>query len=220
MTTIIDRTCTEARTDEKRGRVVFETVRLNDLRSASAYVLLGDPGMGKSTTFRSEWQAQRDAAVLLDARDFLACDLGSHQEWRGKTLFIDGLDEVRVGSANARSALDEIRRRLDALGRPRFRLSCREADWLGDNDRNRLEVVSQDSTVKVLRLDPLSDAEIDQILGGHPSVSDPRRFIDTARERGVGGLLANPQTLNMLAEVAGGWGAVAGEPPRHIREGL
>ena len=31
------------------------------------------------------------------------------------------------------------------LGKPRFRLSCREADWLGENDRKHLESVSPDS---------------------------------------------------------------------------
>ena len=204
MTTIEDRTCAEVR---PRKETQFDgpvSAPLSSFRSESAYVLLGDPGLGKSTAFRSEHQAQGETSILLDARDFLVADLAQHQEWLGKTLFIDGLDEVRVGSADVRSALDEIRNRLDALGRPRFRISCREADWLGNNDRNRLEFVSQDSTVRILRLDPLSDAEIEQILSGHPSVSDPRSFIDTARQRGVSALLANPQTLNMLAEVAGG----------------
>ena len=204
MTTIEDRTCVEVRPRNEAQLDGAVSTPLSSFRSESAYVLLGDPGLGKSTAFHSEQRAQGETSIVLDARDFLVADLEQHQEWHGKTLFIDGLDEVRVGSANVRTALDEIRRRLDALGRPRFRISCREADWLGDNDQNRLEFVSQDSTVRILRLDPLSDAEIEQILAGHPSVSDPRSFIDTARQRGVSALLANPQTLNMLAEVVGG----------------
>ncbi|MDE2987125.1 MAG: hypothetical protein OXT70_03610 [Chloroflexota bacterium] len=129
--------------------------------------------------------------------------LEQHQEWRGKTLFIDGLDEVRAGSTDARSALDEIRRRLNALGRPRFRLSCREADWLGNNDRNRLQFASHNSSITILRLEPLTEEEIEQILHDHPSVKDPRHFIAAAQQRGVGALLANPQTLIMLADVVG-----------------
>ena len=204
MTTIEDRTCVEVRPGNEAQLDGPVPKPLSSFRSESAYVLLGDPGLGKSTAFRSEHKAQRETSILLDARDFLVADLAQHQEWLGKTLFIDGLDEVRVGSANVRSALDEIRHRLDALGQPQFRISCREADWLGDNDQSRLEFVSQDSTIRILRLDPLSDAEIEQILAGHPSVNDPRSFIDTAKQRGVSGLLANPQTLNMLADVAGG----------------
>ena len=204
MTTIRDRTCTEVRSDDESRAVGPISAPLSDFRSEPAYVLLGDPGLGKTTAFRTEHEAQRDTAILRDARDFLAADLSNHQEWRGKTLFIDGLDEVRVGSSDARSALDQIRRQLDALGRPRFRISCREADWLGDNDRDRLQRVSQTAQVTVLRLNLLSDSEIEQILLDHPRVSDPQAFVDAARQRGVGELLTNPQTLIMLADVAGG----------------
>ena len=32
----------------------------------------------------------------------------SHPEWRERTLFIDGLDEMRAGATDARIPLDEI----------------------------------------------------------------------------------------------------------------
>ncbi len=201
MTTIISRTCTELPSGDVARGAGPVSAPLSDFRSVSAYVLLGDPGLGKSTAFRTEHEAQRDTAVLLDARDVLAAETGSHQEWRGKTLYIDGLDEVRVGASDARSSLDRIRRRLDALGRPSFRISCREADWLGDNDRNRLGSTSQTSEITVLRLDPLSDDDIKQMLLNHSGVSDSGAFVDQARRRGLGDLLSNPQTLIMLADV-------------------
>lgn len=203
MTSIIDRTCIEVRPANEARLDAPTPAPLSNFRSEAAYVLLGDPGLGKSTAFLREHEAHGDEAVLLDAREFLVEHLEQHQEWRGKTLFIDGLDEVRAGSSDARSALDEIRRRLNTLGRPRFRLSCREADWLGNNDRNRLQFVSQTSTVTILRLEALTDREIEQILENHRSVKDPRRFIAAAQRRGVGALLANPQTLIMLADVVG-----------------
>ncbi|MYD88366.1 MAG: hypothetical protein F4Y14_20700, partial [Acidobacteria bacterium] len=201
---IVDRSYTEVRRADQSSDVGPETVRLSDLRSEAAYVLLGDPGLGKSTAFTSEQEAQADMSIMIDARDFLVANPGRRQGWRNKTLFIDGLDEVRAGSSDARSALDRIRGQLEALDCPKFRISCREADWLGDNDRYRLEFVSQSSKLRVLRLEPLTDGQIEQILEDHPSVSDPGTFIESARERGVGGLLANPQTLNMLADVVGG----------------
>ncbi len=131
-----------------------------------------------------------------------------HPEWRGKTLFIDGLDEIRAGTSDVRTPFHEIRGRLDALGKPRFRLSCREADWLGENDRKHLESVSPDSSVRVLRLDPLTDADIASILDARPDIRMPDAFIKAAEERRVEGLLPNPQTLEMLADVVGagdGW---------------
>ena len=155
-----------------------------------------------------ECEAVGDDACLVTARDFLTFDLKDHPEWRGKTLFIDGLDEIRAGTSDVRTAFDQIRGRLDALGKPCFRLSCREADWLGENDRKHLESVSPDSSVSVLRLDPLTDSDVASILDARPDIPDADAFIKAAEERRVEGLLPNPQTLEMLADVVGagdGW---------------
>ena len=104
---------------------------LKEFRGAPVYVLVGDPGAGKTTAFQDECAALGEQAFLVTARDFLTFDPQHHHEWRGKTLFIDGLDEIRAGASDVRTPFHEIRRKLDALGKPRFRLSCREADWLG-----------------------------------------------------------------------------------------
>ena len=179
---------------------------LEEYRGAPAYVLLGDPGAGKSEAFRREYEAVGEArACLIRARDFLTFDPARHPEWGGRTLFIDGLDEIRAGAADPRTPFDGIRARLDALARPRFRLSCRAADWIGANDSERLRSVCPDHRVEVLRLDPLNDTEAKRILLARGAVPDATAFLAAARERGVGGLLANPQNLLLLAvAVAGG----------------
>ena len=204
MTTIVERNCTEVVKNDRTQEDDTMSVRLSELRSAPAYVLLGEPGLGKSTALRQECELAGELAAFVDARDFLTLDLDRHPELHGKALFIDGLDEVRTGAVDARTALDEIRHRLDALGRPKFRLACREADWLGNNDLSRLRRVSPSSQIRVLHLDPLSDDDIELILRDHPRVGDPQGFIANAQFRGVGDLLSNPQTLNMLAEVVRG----------------
>ncbi len=198
---IVPRTCTEM--DQQK-----ESRPLESFRDTPAYVLLGDPGAGKTTAFESECEALEERAYLITARDFLTFDPQSHPEWRDKTLFIDGLDETRVGANDARTPFDQIRGRLDALGKPRFRLSCREADWLGANDRRHLESVSPDSKVTILRLNPLTDSDIADILNDRPDIGDDQAFIAAAEERRVYELLKNPQTLEMLADVVaqgGGW---------------
>ena len=207
MTHVVARTCTEVSRGPKWGGAEPDSEPLSAFRSTPAYVLLGDPGMGKTTALERECRALGKAALLIDARDFLTLDPNNHPEWHGKTLFIDGLDEVRTGSSDARTPLDTIRNRLDALACPAFRISCREAEWLGDNDRTRLDSVAPDGQVATLRLDPLTDYDIRQVLSGHPQVKDPQLFMKEARRCGVDGLLANPQTLIMLANVVGGEGA-------------
>ena len=208
MSYIVPRTCTEIPPDNADRNAEMPSRPLKEFRSTPAYVLLGDPGSGKSTQFELEHEALGQAADLIPARDFLAFDVDSHPEWRGKTLFIDGLDEVRAGSSNARTPFEKIRRRLDRLGRPRFRISCRDADWLGDHDRKHLETVSANSAVKTLRLDPLTDSNIEDILNAHSTINDTQDFVVKAKERGVEGLLFNPQSLGLLANAVvrdGGW---------------
>lgn len=201
----ISRTCTEISSGNADQYPPKASRPLEDFRDTSAYVLLGDPGVGKTTAFEAECEAIGKRLKPIPARDFLTFDPQRHPEWFGKTLFIDGLDEVRAGSYDAHTPFDAIRGRLDALGRPRFRLSCRETDWLGANDRERLEVVSPDSGVTVLRLDPLAAPDIEKLLDAHPYVDDAEAFIAEANRRGIGALLGNPQTLDLLAKaVAGG----------------
>ena len=161
------------------------------------------PEQAKPRRSKREKRALGDGARVLTARNFLLPSKAP-SEWYGRTLFIDGLDEVRAGGGDPRSPFDRIRGRLLELGRPQFRLSCREADWLGENDRTHLAKVSPDEQVAVLRLDPLSDSDIRSILEDRPDVPDPAEFIWKAAERGIGGLLTNPQTLTLLAQAVGG----------------
>lgn len=168
-------------------------------REYSAYVLLGEPGMGKSETFRQETAAT--GGQYIGIRDFV--DLQPDPAWREKTLYIDGLDELRAGQADGRSTLGAVRARLDQLGRPRFRLSCREADWLGATDAADLKVVSPDREIAVIHLNPLDDQQSAEILRANHDVPDPAAFLAEAERRGIKELLANPQTLALLAEAVG-----------------
>ena len=208
---IVPRTCTEisAKNEdqhkEKESRPIDRPIE--SFRDTPVYVLLGDPGAGKTTAFEAECEALGEKAYfrVITADEFLTYDVSDlPPEWREKTLFIDGLDEVRAG-AQGESAFREIRKLLRALDKPCFRLSCRQADWLGTNDQERLESVSPDSKVKVLRLDPLTLCDIENILNARSDIPDAHTFIEIAKEKGVDGLLTNPLSLDMLAKaVAGG----------------
>ena len=212
MSTVVSRTCTELHDADSGGgeaRLLAEESKpLSEHRPTAAYVLLGDPGAGKTTEFKQERERLGDAALMISARDFIALDLDSHPDWRERVLFIDGLDEMRAGRSDSRVPLDEIRNRLDQLGQPGFRLSCREADWLGHSDRHSLKIVSPDSNITVLRLDPLSEPCAITLLESKHSVLDGREFMAEAHRLGLSGMLGNPLTLGLLADAVvegGAW---------------
>ncbi|MCY3910523.1 MAG: hypothetical protein OXF99_03365 [bacterium] len=200
MSSTVDRTCTELAVDETSGLIFTRSLPISAFDHIRAYVLLGDAGSGKTTEFEKEFEALGDAAELMSARDFTTLDVDSHPEWREKTLFIDGLDESRAGTSDSLTPLDQIRSRLDRLGRPWFRISCREADWLGTNDRQNLSTVSPDSQITVLRLDPLDDVGIRALLTSLDLSDDVEEFIEEAGRQGLEAILRNPQTLKLLAE--------------------
>lgn len=185
----VPRTCTfypDGYTPESHGIAFF--------REYDAYVLLGDPGAGKTTLFKQE--ATDSGGLYLSARDFLTFNRVG--EWQEKTLFIDGLDETRAGAEDARTPLDAIRGKLDQLGRPRFRLSCREADWRGGNDHTALNACAPGGKVIVLHLNALTDDDINVILAKDERVPDAGSFKQKAEQFSLEGLLHNPQTLDML----------------------
>ena len=201
MNYLIPRTCTEL-LSQTSGE--DETKSLASFRDASAYVLLGDPGSGKTTAFTAECEELGEEAYFVSARYFLAFSPEDFPEWHGKTLYIDGLDEVRVGQDDARTPLDQIRRKLAGLGRPKFRISCRAMDWLGDNDRSKLDMVSPSGNVTTLSLDILTEADVLNFLQSLSPPIEAETFIDKAKVNGVYGLLFNPQSLQMLVDLVGG----------------
>ncbi|MBE0436572.1 MAG: hypothetical protein IBX56_12295, partial [Methylomicrobium sp.] len=186
------RTVTKKITDD----IPAESRPIADYRDQPAYVLLGEPGAGKSTLFEEE-AGNADNGYYISARDFIDLD---NDEWREKTLFIDGLDEARAGKDDARTPLGSIRGKLNKLGCKRFRISCREADWLGALDNNDLAKISPSQEIIELYLDPLNSGDVTAILANDSRVDDADSFVEKAEHFGLSGLLDNPQTLDMLID--------------------
>ena len=195
MTVDLDRTVSRlGRNGEWSGPAPLSTYRY-----APVYVLLGDPGAGKSTAFEREHSAT-PRAELVTARDFRTI-YGDALSPQTETLFIDGLDEARAGGDDPRGPFDEIRTRLRQLTPKRVRISCRELDWLGENDRMNLSKVVPSREVIVLRLEPLNADEQRRIIGTDPRIADPTAFLIEAADRGIESLLTNAQTLSLLVRV-------------------
>ena len=178
---------------------------LSTYRYAPAYVLLGDPGAGKTTSFEREAHATPNAQVVT-ARDFRTFGMGSRPEGVS-TLFLDGLDEVRAGSGDPRGPFDSIRTQLAGPALQRVRLACRMLDWRGRNDRTNLAKVVPGGEVLVLRLDRLNMDEQARVVEVLQDVPDASEFLTQAASASLEGLLANPQSLVLLARVVAGNGA-------------
>ena len=189
------RSCFERKKDEA-GRYVIDRNHAKPLKSYKdepAYVLLGQPGSGKTRAFREE--AKRTGGKYITARKFIAL---SCEEWRDKTLFIDGLDEVRALRKN--DPFDKICAKLDQLKPPGFRIACREADWDSADDRKWLKEVFPGQNVKELFLVELEEKEIEQILvnGYQMSPQEASSFLQKVERNELTALIKNPQNLEML----------------------
>ena len=170
---------------------------LSHYRDIPAWVLLADPGAGKTDVFNTLSAAE--GGYCISAHDFVDLDLPS--DWRAP-LFIDALDEVTAGGATGTTTLSKIRTKLQQLGTPKFRISCREADWRGNTDSAALQSLVGDKIFLELHLAPLSREQTRDLIAHwqKSSAEEAKNFIQQAEQRDLSGLLENPQTLRMLVK--------------------
>lgn len=169
---------------------------LSDFRLTPAWVLLGEPGAGKSEALKME-EAQTTWGHYLTARELITANPVPEQ-WRGKTLFIDALDESRAEGVDSLAL--RIGNQLRILDYPPFRLACRAADWYGPSDRADLQQLSPNGKLVTLQLCPLADKDIRGILQNNHGIADPEGFTERAERQGIAPLLRNPQTLGLIAK--------------------
>jgi hypothetical protein len=161
--------------------------RMSELRDRPFVVLLGEPGIGKSTVLEVEAAAAGVATVPVRAA------IGGFVPPAGSPLYLDGLDEYRA-DGNEADKIWQVAKLLRDLAPPRWRLSCRAEDWRSDADR---KVLANAGTVTVAQLMPLSLEESAEVLARLGEL-DPAVFIAEARRVGAGGLLESPLSLRLL----------------------
>lgn len=157
-------------------------------------VLLGDPGMGKTRLL--EKFKERTGYHFLTAARFLRTPLDAIPKG---ILLLDALDEVSAGQDS--EPLDRVLLRFGELGWPDFILSCRAADWRGST---HAQAIADDygRSVCLATLEPLSSAESTALLEAKLGKAAAIEFHDALVAQGLAALLANPQSLDMLLDVA------------------
>jgi predicted NACHT family NTPase len=182
---------------------------ISNFAERSNIVLLGDPGAGKSHTFRQLALASRGR--LVTARAFLVTPAAQADD----VLFIDGLDERRAGRGD-RDTVDALVEKLFAVAPKKVRISCRAADWLAKSDLAALRPFFEANGGEpvVLLLERLSPDEQRMVLAEQGlSDDDVTNFVAEAQSRGLGEFLENPQNLLLLLKVV-----VSGQWPKTRRD--
>lgn len=172
----------------ERELPVAKTV--SELRDHSFVVLLGEPGIGKSTVIEAE--AGIDGTTALKVRDLI----NETAPVPPGTLYLDALDEFRMG-ANDLGKVDELVKAIQRSGAARWRLTCRAEDWKAAADVAAMARSTGGRPITVAQLLPLNIAETLCVLAalGEP---DPDGFVSRAYTMGAAGLLESPLSLKLL----------------------
>jgi hypothetical protein len=194
-------------------------VELANLDDYPVLVLLGEPGIGKSTEVAAVAARVRahgggtDTVLLVDLRDYETVAELRDSVLRGPevtawrhgsgqlTLTFDSLDEGLLATTQL---ADGLARELAGLardpalsGRLRIRIACRTAVW-PDSAESKLRAAWGDEHVLTCVLAPLRRVDVTAALR-NAGVTDPETALTELLQRGGGALAARPVTLNFLA---------------------
>lgn len=199
-------------------------VMLQDLRDVPCLVLLGDVGMGKSTTLQQQAEelacavdGQKHAVVYIDLKRLSESQIHRRifqnravEAWlRGDhelTLFLDSLDECwRRIEALELLLVDEFERHTkdDVKISPFFlRIACRSAEWRGDAGKllEQLFSIRHDSrpAVQIFTLAPLTKNNIREAAAY--AGKDGEHLLESIVSKDAQTLASHPITFQMLFE--------------------
>lgn len=165
-----------------------ERQRLSGYRELDRYVLLGEPGIGKSTAF--ERDAKAAGTFPINARAFVR---GTNPP--GATVFIDALEEYRIGEAG----FDRLQDLVDALERSpyrRWRIACRAISMKPADALLMADTLGEYATLQLELLDRMEQYALLRAI----EVDDPTGFVARVAAFGADALLGNPTTLILLSD--------------------
>jgi hypothetical protein len=173
--------------------------RVSDLRTFPFVVLLGEPGIGKSTVFGIE--AAHEQVPVLKVREFMT----EGQPVASTSLFLDALDEYRTDGPTSDKAY-QLANAITAAKVSRWRLSCRSEDWRKGADIAAIQRTTAGVPIVVAQLRPLDYEEAIGVLSALKEPDAPA-FLSKARALGATGFIESPLSLRLLHTAVSGGGA-------------
>ena len=195
-----------------KGVVAFE-----DIQKMPCLILLGEPGIGKTTTVNSEIKTLENQITESDDELFYInlneygdekriiyeiFESSTVQLWmKGQYrlhLFLDSMDECFLEIPKLAIIFkNQFRKLKDYVSRLSLRISCRTADW-PEILKNEFDIIWGEENVEVYELAPLRRKDVReaaQALG-----LDSSGFIDAIEKKEIQSLAINPITLKFLLD--------------------
>ncbi|NOJ39976.1 glycosyltransferase family 4 protein [Bradyrhizobium australiense] len=200
---------------EELSSDIPEGVFLSALRDVPCLVLLGAPGLGKTSEIHLEAQssiARGEAADIISLGrltsiaelESLVISKVKRLELQGRiwNLFLDGLDESLSQITQSHDALSSIFRKVSIhkeLGEVKLRLTCRSAEWPSLLEASLKDIWGEVGT-QTYELQELSEADI-KVAASELPPERTQAFLSQIERREVEALAKRPVTLNMLLDV-------------------
>ncbi|MDP2680970.1 MAG: hypothetical protein Q8O85_19940, partial [Rhodoferax sp.] len=191
----LERSCTELLPAEGNPSNLESNpvITVRELVNIPVFVLLGEPGMGKSETMKAlATLVLGEQGKPIAANDFIV--LPASPRNADRPVFIDALDEARTGGDT--TVWRELRRNIAHSGLTHFGVSCRVADWQG-TDAQDLATVAQGQRIRIFALNPLTPEQRHAVLKSE-DIEDADNFEQQAEALRFGDMLGNPQSLKLL----------------------
>lgn len=183
---------------------------LSDLMQTDCLLLLGEPGIGKSTELEkleSEEKKRQHRKVSFTLRrfeskiDFKESVLNNDQvsDWiKGNSeplsIYLDGLDEALLDAKKISYGVVDVVKTLIKFGRVFLRVTCRTSDLPKEFQSEISSIFSEN--LKSVELAPLRKEDIK--LAAQEYGIDEEAFFSAIYEKELGALASRPITLNML----------------------
>lgn len=158
----------------------------------SIIVVLGAPGLGKTTVFEEFSNIESDAMFVRIGELLVATDV---KAYKNKVLYLDGLDEQR-SKFHGQGVMDALVSKLRIIAPLKVRISCRTAEWHGTQDISVISDLFPNNKLHQLILQPIPTAQLTGLLAD----DFDSNFIKGAQERNLDDFLNNPGDFFLLKE--------------------